>query len=329
MWDKRVEHPRLSFANLLIAESGCYKRGMYLRMKRKRLTSYVWLKRPAIVASCLCVTLMLVSCYSTTVSVGEMQPTDPAVEANTAHNGHFLGGLINATTVEDDVYVGDNKNYLTKTYVSVGDAIVTYLSCGLFAPTTTKFYLPYGSEMPPKVKMPPIRFGVRGGLNFSSPSSVNDNSLESQTGIKLGVILDVPMTSSVYFQPSLYYSQKGVNIGGQKQSQDYFEIPLLISYRFGVPNILASATNGNTFTKDLQLQVHFGPYFATDPSDNDYWPNRYDAGLQFGVGGLFLNRFYVGISYDYGLTNLSKTDYKYSRPDAYNRNFSIVGGINF
>lgn len=84
---------------------------------------------------------LLESCYSTTISVGNMDPTDPAVEVNTAHNGHFIGGLVNATKVEDDVYVGDNKDYLTKTYVSVGDAFISFISAGIFAPTTTKFGL--------------------------------------------------------------------------------------------------------------------------------------------------------------------------------------------
>lgn len=292
-------------------------------MARKLLTMLARLKQPTIVAGCLCTTLMLGSCYSTTVSVGDMQPTDPAVEVNTAHNGHFLGGIINATKVEDDVYVGDNKNYLMKTYVSVGDAFISALSGGLFSPTTTKFYLPYGSEMPPKVKMPPVKLGVRGGLNLSAPTG---HGHDPKMGIKAGLILDVPMTHSMYFQPGLYYSQKGGVVNDEKQAQNYIEIPLLLSYRFGVPNILASVTNGSSFTKNMQLQAHFGPYIAV-AKDNEFGHKRLDTGIQIGLGGLFLKHIYIGLSYDYGFMDVDKR-WHYSNK-SYNSNLSIVGGVNF
>ena len=291
-------------------------------MAKKIFMTSARLRKTAIGAGSLFAMLLLESCYSTTVSMGAMEPTDPAVEVNTAHNGHFIGGLVNATKVEDDVYVGENKDYLTKTYVSVGDAIVSFLSGGLFAPTTTKFYLPYGSEMPPKVKMPPVKFGVRGGFNLSAPTG---SGHKPKTGFKAGVILDVPMTHSVYFQPGLYYSQKGGEVNGEKQSQDYFEIPFLLSYRFGVPNILASVTNGSSFTKNMQLQAHFGPYVGLCKK-NDFGHTHGDVGLQAGIGGLFLKHIYIGLSYDYGFMDLEKSWNNSSK--SYNSNFSIVAGFN-
>lgn len=292
-------------------------------MAKKLLTVCTWMKRPAIWTGSLCATLMLASCYSTTVSMGDMEPTDPAVEVNTAHNGHFIGGLVNATKVEDDVYVGDNKDYMTKTYVSLGDAIVSALTGGFFAPTTTKFYLPYGSEMPRKVKMPPVKLGVRGGLNLSAPTGGGHSA---KLGFKAGLILDVPMTHSVYFQPGIYYSQKGAKVNGDKVAQNYIEVPLLLSYRFGVPNILASVTNGTTFTRNMQFQVHFGPYLAA-ARDNDFSRDRFDAGLQVGLGGLFLKHIYIGLSYDYGI--IAPDQREYNNGSFHNSNFSIVGGINF
>lgn len=267
-----------------------------------------------------------------------MDPTDPAVEVNTAHNGHFIGGLVNATKVEDDVYVGDNKDYLTKTYVSVGDAFISFISAGIFAPTTTKFYLPYGSDMPEKVKMPPVKFGVRGGINFSSPAGSycdpNNNFHESSpslaTGFKVGAILDVPMTHSVYFQPGIYYSQTGAKIAGEKYDQTGWEVPLLLSFRFGVPNILASVTNGNSFTKNMQLQVHFGPYMAQRVSQIDNGWEKSDAdytdfGLQVGAGCLFMKHVYLGLSYEHGFSDLELGP----ASAVERRNFSIVAGFNF
>lgn len=266
-----------------------------------------------------------------------MNPTDPAVEVNTAHNGHFIGGLVNATKVEDDVYVGDNKDYLTKTYVSVGDAFISFISAGIFAPTTTKFYLPYGSEMPEKVKMPPVKFGVRGGVNFSSPTGDGGYYREEfspslTTGFKVGAILDVPMTHSVYFQPGIYYSQTGAKIAGEKYNQTGWEIPLLLSFRFGVPNILASVTNGNSFTKNMQLQVHFGPYIALGKAQriDNYSGDKSndemeDLGLQVGAGGLFMKHVYLGLSYEFGFWGQDLGPCE----NVSRRNFSIVAGFNF
>lgn len=255
--------------------------------------------------------------------MGDMKPTDPAVEVNTAHNGHFIGGLVNATKVEDDAYVGENKNYMTKTYVSVGDAIVSFISAGLFCPTTTKFYLPYGSEMPTKVKMPPVKFGVRGGFGLSAPTG---NGHSATTGFNAGIILDVPMTHSVYFQPGIYYIQKGGKIDDERCSQDYIEIPFLLSYRFGVPNILASVTNGSTFTKNMQFQAHLGPYIAV-AATNKFGGDRFDAGAQVGLGGLFMKHIYLGLTYEYGFIDVNKRGYDAGK--SHNSNVSIVAGLNF
>lgn len=298
-----------------------------LRMENKFLNFYARLKESAFIAGCCCAVFMLESCYSTTVSVGNMNASDPAVEVNTAHNGHFIMGLVNATKVEDDVYVGDNKNYVMKTYTSVGDAVVTGVTMGLFAPTTTKFYLPYGSEMPPKVHMPPVQFGVRAGLNFPSHTghygrSGSEESIEGKMGIKLGLVADVPMTPSVYFQPGIYYSKKGA----KQAAQNYIEMPFLLSYRFGVPNILESVTNGNEFTKDMHLQVLAGPYIGA-AYDNDLYTKRFDYGIQLGIGAICMKHFYFGLSYDIGLQNYHVNERYYNNSSDY-KCFSINFGYN-
>lgn len=307
-------------------------------MAKKLFPRNARLKLSTLASGCLCAVLLFESCYSTTVNVGNIDPDEPLVEVNTAHNGHFIGGLVNATKVEDDVYVGDSKDYAMKTYVSVGNAVVSVLSAGLFTPTTTKFYLPYGSEMPPKVKMPPVRFGVRGGLNISSPTGDGDawgdnGNISSTLGLKVGAIFDIPMTHSVYFQPGLYYSQTGGKFQDAKFNQNYWEIPLLLSFRFGVPNILASTTNGNSFTQNMQFQLHFGPYVGV--CNNDFGTENLDYGVQIGLGGLFMNHIYIGVSYDFGFADMGgwgyskKHEFDASFQDVYRRNFSIVAGFNF
>ena len=279
----------------------------------------------------LAMSLLLTSCYSTTVSVGDMKPTDPSVECNKAHNGHFIGGLVNATKVEDDVYVGNNKNYLMKTYNSVGDVVVSVISAGLFSPSTTKFYIPYGEEMPPRVKMPPVRFGIRGGLTFASHTGdVKDESgYGSKMGYKLGAILDVPMTPQVYFQPGLYYSIKKTKY----TEFNYIEVPFLLSYRIGVNNLLKQVSSASKFNKPIQAQINLGPYVAVAydmESKEGAHLNRPDFGIQAGLGVLIEDHIYVGASYDFGLYNVVEAWESWSKfEDSQMRNLSISIGYNF
>lgn len=312
-------------------------------MAKKLFTTNARLKHSIVAGSCLCAMLLLESCYSTTVSVGNMEPGDPAVEANTAHNAHFLGGLINAPKKEDDVYVGDNKDYLIKNYMSVGDAIVSGLTLGIYSPTTTKFYLPYGSEIPEKKDaLPPIKFGIRAGLNFpSAPDGSSYEGVETSalTGWKIGAVADMPITQSLYFQPGLYYSQIGyqaqgyyfINNNKEKFNMSYIELALLFSYRFELPK---SLVGDNAFTKDLQLQVHAGPYIGyggyndTKDFSSDFDDSGLDGGLQFGVGCLLKKHIYIGVSYEVGLSNQANSVVKFDE-ELQRRNFSIVAGFNF
>lgn len=105
----------------------------------------------------------------------------------------------------------------------------------------------------------------------------------------------------------------------------------MVARKKAVPNIFASAANGNTFTKNMQLQVHFGPYFAV--GDNELASKNIDAGIQVGIGGLFMKHVYIGVSYDLGLMDVCDSYNRYRggiySNGIYRNNFSIVAGFNF
>lgn len=251
--------------------------------------------------SCLTTILLLSSCYSSTFNVGELSSTEPVVEAATAHDAHFLGGLIGSTKREAKDYVGDNKNYRVKQYQSFVDGLLGGITMGIYTPTTTKFYLPYGVAVPQNQKTPglPVKLGIRGGLNLSTMSDGGDD-VSSKLGFNAGIILDVPISHTLYFQPGLYFSQKGYKIEGSYAGHDYsekinlsyLEMPLLVSYHYNVLD-------------DVQLQPFAGPFIGITVSKDDDMTlgsshESFDAGIQFGIGATYLSHYYVSLGYEMG-----------------------------
>lgn len=291
--------------------------------------------------SCMVSAFMLSSCYSSTVSVGDMKATDPAVEVAKVHNAHFVDGLVNSVKKEAKDYVGENKNYRVKQYQSFVDGLLAGVTLGIYTPTTTKYYLPYGVAAP-QIKAKdngiPVTFGIRGGLNLSTLSLENEivgGSKKGLTSFNAGVIVDIPISQSFYIQPGLYYSKKGCKISPNrgdyienfdyyddhkdvKLSLSYVEMPILASYRYDI-------------IENVQLQVHAGPFVGLsviNSCDLGYYSGggkaQVDFGMQFGAGVLFANHYYAGVGYDLGLLKQNNYGAK-----AKTRNFFVNIGYNF
>lgn len=287
-----------------------------------RQTSFMRMKRLSSVVCCMTTVLLLSSCYSSTVTVGDMNPSDPAVEVATAHDAHFIGGLIGHPKREASDYVGDNKNYRVKQYTSFVDGLLSSITAGIYTPTTTKFYLPYGVAAPQiKKKGLPVVFGIRTGLNMASmkhdldqfESAIYDEDISMKLGFNIGIILDIPVNKSFYIQPGLYYSQKGAKYEQRYLRSDYSDeftaklnyllLPILGSYRYNI-------------TEDLQLQVNAGPFVGYDFSDTE----EVDAGIHGGIGVLLTKHFYVGAGYEHGFI---------AHSEQYTRNLLVNIGYNF
>ncbi len=185
----------------------------------------------------------------------------------------------------------------------------------------------------------PITIGIRGGVNFAKVKAQADNvsvSADNIIGYNVGLSVDFPLLQSLYLQSGLYWTAKGYTYKEEGESDtkyhaNYLEIPVYASYRYN-------------FTETTQLQVNFGPYIAygiNGKVTNKDWGdeegkffgdgddganyNRFDAGLGVGVGMTF-NKFYVGLDYKFGLTNMVKDAEDYSEKS---RNLSISVGYNF
>lgn len=100
------------------------------------------MKKTFLVSCCACAALLLSSCYSSTVCVGNMKKNTPAVKVNSVHNAHFLYGLVGSKSVRGKNYVDGMKDYKVKHSITFVDGLLSSLTFGIYTPSTTKFYVP-------------------------------------------------------------------------------------------------------------------------------------------------------------------------------------------
>lgn len=93
---------------------------------------------------CALLVLSLSSCYNVKLCVGDVQKNEPVVEVNSVMNHHLLYGLIPVgnTNINPKEYVGEAENYVVKYKWTFLDGFLSCLTCGIYTPTTTTFYLP-------------------------------------------------------------------------------------------------------------------------------------------------------------------------------------------
>lgn len=197
-----------------------------------------------------------------------------------------------------------------------------------------------------------VTFGIRAGLNFANASASSGGvsvSPSSRTSFHVGLTADIPLMQSLYIQTGLFLQNKGYKIEDSEEDYSetttakpmYLEIPILASYRYD-------------FSDALQLQVNFGPYFGygiggklkeewsgngySGDSEVDFFGSnddedtagykRFNCGLQIGAGLTMGEHYYIGVAYQFGLTNMYDTPsgYDYKEKD---KTWMISLGYNF
>ncbi|GHT33192.1 hypothetical protein AGMMS49574_18330 [Bacteroidia bacterium] len=87
--------------------------------------------------------LMMTSCYTSQVLVGNVKKNQPLVYVAQTKNHFFIYGLIPLES--QDVagkLVGTRRNYVIETTHSFADVLLEIVTGGIYTPTTTKYYLP-------------------------------------------------------------------------------------------------------------------------------------------------------------------------------------------
>ncbi len=205
--------------------------------------------------------------------------------------------------------------------------------------------------------LPENVFGIRGGLNFSN-LSVDEDEMgiepEGITSFHLGVswqrliIPDKPF----YLETGLYLTQKGCKASGSlvyaKYSIDikpwYLQVPVLAMYSFELPGgftvqpyagpYLGYGIGGKGKFSSGQYSSEAYLFKKSNIKDSDgdeqetpQLLKRFDMGIRLGVGATY-GRFYLGLGYDWGLTDNVKED-EYGVGFARNRSFTLSVGYNF
>jgi len=92
--------------------------------------------------------------------------------------------------------------------------------------------------------------GVKGGISLSQ-TDIEDADFGSRTGFLGGAFARFGLGSSLALQPELLYVQKGATESDATLKLDYFEIPVLLQYRFATPGSLTPV-------------LYAGPYVAVE-----------------------------------------------------------------
>jgi len=158
-----------------------------------------------------------------------------------------------------------------------------------------------------------VSFGIRAGPNLSyayTSREYNDkyDNYGKIVGMQLGFVVDFAPISWLHIQPGLMYVSKGMDFypTGKEVDSYYLEFPLLLSLKLAA------------------FRLNAGPYFdlcILGQCFNDI--DEHDIGLNTGIG-FDIGIFYIGVFYDYGLTDVSNM----SGYSVYNRTLGFNLGVN-
>jgi opacity protein-like surface antigen len=180
----------------------------------------------------------------------------------------------------------------------------------------------------------PIRFGIKGGVNFSNiikNDGDNNFSTKVNPGFNVGVTVDIELIDNIAFTPELLYSTKGYKLtnfaGEYTQTTSFIDVPILASIRLGsaLNLVVGPQVSFLTSTKTKFENGYGSAETVNDESD------RFKKSL---VGGLIGFRYDVNKNVDvhgrYAL-DFQKNNENGSRstPEFRNQVFSLGLGYKF
>ena len=158
-----------------------------------------------------------------------------------------------------------------------------------------------------------VKFGVKGGINFSN---INTNGVDDEsvlTGFNLGVFAKHSINKHIAIQPELYFTTKGAKlaynnplaVGAAKFHLNYIEAPLLLVVNL-TDNFNIHGGGYVSYLVNAKISNESGPAgfnFENSLDKDDF--NRFEAGLAIGFG-VDVHPFSFGVRYNHGLTTVGK-----------------------
>lgn len=150
--------------------------------------------------------------------------------------------------------------------------------------------------------IPKSNAGIKGGYNLAAVSFDGDGETEQRHGFHIGIYGESFISESFSVQPELMYSQQGykiTNSGGTfTQKLDYINLPLMLK-----------AYPSKNFFLEAGPQIgvavsHKEEYDGLFSGSQEYDPNSFDWGLNFGGGFKTDSGISLGARYHLGLGDL-------------------------
>ncbi len=171
--------------------------------------------------------------------------------------------------------------------------------------------------------IPKSNGGIKGGYNLAAVSfdGDGDGETEQRHGFHIGVYGESFISESFSIQPELMYSQQGYEItnssGTFTQKLNYINLPLMLK-AYPSKNLFLEAG------PQIGLAIsHKEEYSGLFSGSQEYDPNNFDWGMNFGGGLKFDSGISLGVRYHLGLGDL------YDEGKAQNRVLQFSLGFDF
>jgi len=143
-----------------------------------------------------------------------------------------------------------------------------------------------------------FNLGAKAGINFSTITGDNTSDVNSITEFQsFGLVGEIMFSEKFSFQPELMYSKQGFDIDGDLVSLNYLNLLYMGKYYVA---------------KGLSLEAgpQIGYLLSAEQEDTDVEDNfnRFDFGVNFGVGYKLDNGLNFGARYNLGLANINDMD---------------------
>lgn len=181
---------------------------------------------------------------------------------------------------------------------------------------------------------PNIALGIEGGLNLANVSITPSQTSNSRTGLIVGGILDVGISSNIGIQGGLRYIMKGFQVTNAgvtfTDKLNYIEVPALLKVKFPLTEVKPYLVGGPVLGIRVSASEEQSNGTQTADVDASSAYESIDFGLLFG-GGLDFKvaaktDLFIQGGYSFGLSNIWKQT---TTVTVKNYGIQFTGGVKF
>ena len=179
-----------------------------------------------------------------------------------------------------------------------------------------------------------VRFGAKGGVNFTNMTSDGFEDNNSRTGFHLGLLAEVPVSDRFSIQPEVLYSTQGTkaeaNISGMTFSRDYnldyIHVPVLAKiYLFRGLSLEAGPSFNFLVEEEVKRESNTGD--VSNETETDLG-SPFEFGGAAGLSFNFTDQFFATARYTRGFTDAFDSD-NWDENAVNNNGFQLGVGFMF